>query len=215
MTDQVDVCNLSLGFVGNEAKIDTINPPDDTNESIQCAKFFPIALQVLLEDMEADFSTVKELLTSLGSPPTGWLFKYQIPENFLSGVRVYPTGSESSEDYELAHDIAHGTVVLTNVEQAEMEYITYVDDPNNMTPNAILALAWLLASFIAMPITRDPKIADNAIKFYDRFLPKAVAKEKSNSKDGGPRVRFTDYVPRGIKAHGNDITKEGLGMVDE
>ena len=164
MASVVDICNLALANLGHNAEVTAIVPPDGSQEAAYCNRFYPIARNSALEMSEWGFATKRVTLASLGSPPTGWLYRYAFPSNVIRPLRIYETGTDpltkpQGEPYEIESD-DDGTVVLTNVEDAEMQYISIVTDTTKYTPSFTQAVAWMLASYLAGPLTQDLKLAE-------------------------------------------------------
>ena len=49
MASEVDICNLALGHLGDNATVSSISPPEGSAQAEHCARFYPIARDALLE----------------------------------------------------------------------------------------------------------------------------------------------------------------------
>ena len=49
MASDVDICNLALSFLGDDANVSSISPPEGSQQSEHCARFYPIARDGLLQ----------------------------------------------------------------------------------------------------------------------------------------------------------------------
>ena len=49
MASEVDICNLALGHLGDNATVASLNPPEGSVQAQHCARFYPIARDALLE----------------------------------------------------------------------------------------------------------------------------------------------------------------------
>ena len=58
MTTQVQICNLALAKLGDEAQVSSVAPPDGSMQAAYCALFYPQALAVLLTKHDWSFATV-------------------------------------------------------------------------------------------------------------------------------------------------------------
>ena len=48
MSTPVDICNLALARLGDEANVQSISPPDGSTQAALCAQFYPIARDTAL-----------------------------------------------------------------------------------------------------------------------------------------------------------------------
>ena len=60
MATQIDIVNLALSALGSGATVKSINPPDGSAEAKQAAKWFPIAVQRIIEEHDWAFLTSSE-----------------------------------------------------------------------------------------------------------------------------------------------------------
>lgn len=70
MTTQIDICNLALGKLGDEAVVSSVTPPYQSMQAQYCALFYPQALQVLLTKHDWAFATVTAALTQAATSLT-------------------------------------------------------------------------------------------------------------------------------------------------
>lgn len=91
MASEVDICNLMLGNIGDEANVSEINPPDGSIQAEHCARFYPIARDSLLEMHDWKFATKRVPLTPTTVPDNaGYLYAYLVPANTIRVVAVLP-----------------------------------------------------------------------------------------------------------------------------
>jgi hypothetical protein len=89
MPSAVDVCNLALSHIGDVADVQSISPPDSSVQAGFCSRFYPIALQSLLEQATWDFTTRRANLALLATnPSTTWLYAYAVPDGLLNTIAV-------------------------------------------------------------------------------------------------------------------------------
>lgn len=98
MSSDVDICNLALGFLGDSANVDAIDPPEDSVEAEYCAKFYPIARDGLLNMHNWGFATKRTSPAQIAVPPESagmWQYAYIAPGDCLTITRVFdPTSSD-------------------------------------------------------------------------------------------------------------------------
>lgn len=93
MASDVDICNLALGFLGDDAIITEIDPPDGSPQSEHCSRFYPIARDNMLEMHDWKFNTTRVTPALIGSTVTEWQYAYALPAGCLKVLAVLPVGS--------------------------------------------------------------------------------------------------------------------------
>ena len=182
MASEVDICNLALGHLGDNATVTSINPPEGSAQAEHCARFYPIARDSLLEMHFWNFCMRRINLAALEATWPEWKYAYAVPNDALNIIAVMPP--DANDDYatrfvptdtpQFAHNIspviaagryspqpftvevlADGNHVLyTNQEKAMLRYTAYVRDTTVFSPLFTMALSWHLASMLAGPIIK-------------------------------------------------------------
>lgn len=98
MASEVDIANLMLSRLGDDATVSNLSPPEGSAQAEHCAQFYPIARDSLLEMHDWNFATRRVALTptTLPSNPS-WAFAYLLPANFIRVIAVLPPNSP--DDY--------------------------------------------------------------------------------------------------------------------
>jgi hypothetical protein len=94
----VDICNMAMGNLGISVTIQSINPPDQTNQAQVCAFWYPKCRDQLMQSAPWNFgytniNLVQEPVPSptgpqLGYAAPGWQYSYQYPEDCLQPIAV-------------------------------------------------------------------------------------------------------------------------------
>jgi hypothetical protein len=182
MASEVDICNLALGHLGDNATVSSISPPEGSAQSEHCARFYPIARDALLELHNWNFSMRRVNLAEIENPWPEWKHAYVLPGDSINIIAVMPP--EANDDYasrfvptdtpDFAHNyspvIAAGRyspqpfsveistdgnhVLYTNQEKAMLRYTCYVTDTTSFSPLFVMSLSWQLASMLAGPVLK-------------------------------------------------------------
>lgn len=222
MAAVIDICNLAVGHLGDDATMTSIDPPDGSIQAQHCAQFYPIARDVLLERHSWRCNTRRKVLAlSAETPPIGWAFAYSVPSDCVKPIRVLSpaaspdlfttsyngvqpaasnTDNLNSQDY-IVEAAADGSPVLfTNVQDASLVYSIGITDSTKFTPLMVLALSRILASYLAGPLikgTTGANVAKAQLQiFEEEDLPKAMASDANVSKSNP----YTSAVPAAIAA---------------
>jgi len=109
--NDVTICNLALGHLGDIANVKSINPPDQSVQAQLCKRFYPAARNALLEMSSWGFATVRAKLAQVGNPTLAiaqgvdpaatqgtWQFAYALPNDVINVISVLPAAA--IDDYE-------------------------------------------------------------------------------------------------------------------
>lgn len=182
MASEVDICNLALGHLGDNATVSSISPPEGSAQAEHCARFYPIARDALLEMHNWNFTMRRVNLAEVTNTWPEWQHAYALPADSINIIAVMPP--DATNDYatkfvptdtpNFAHNyspmilagrytpqpfsveiLEDGTHVLyTDQESAMLRYTAYVTDTTSYSPLFVMALSWQLASMLAGPIIK-------------------------------------------------------------
>lgn len=157
MSSTVDICNLALARLGDEATVSSIDPPEGSAQAEHCERFYPIALGAMLEMHNWRFSTKRVPLALTASDTFEWGFAYALPSGMLRALKVLPANAnaaDDTEDYDQQIDASNAQIILTNCQEASLMCTVSVTDTTRFPPLFVDALSWLLASHLAGPILK-------------------------------------------------------------
>lgn len=198
MASEIDICNLALANLGDDATVSSINPPEGSQQAELCARFYPIARNALIEMHPWNFATKRDTPALIESTVSQWQYSYALPSDCIQVISVLPPGS--TDDYSAPLPggtvrAADGTlysnmpsyaayqpqpfavealssgamVVYTNQEDAELRYVARITDTNKFPPLVVATLAWLLSSYLAGPILKGDVGAAEAKRCLQMF----------------------------------------------
>ncbi len=184
MPSQVEICRLALAHIADAARVNSIDPPDNTAQAQYCATFFPIARDECLEAFDWPFAirrvALTESLTALDNAE--WLFAYNVPSDYIRALKVLPPGSPKDEpghDYILESDITElDLLIRTNVPGAVLHYVYRETETGRYSPLFVSALAYLLASYLAGPILKGrvgTAVKDSMFQMFSNYIRRAAA----------------------------------------
>lgn len=195
MASEVDIANLALARLGDNATIASIDPPEGSAQAEHCARFYPIARDSLLEMHAWKFATRRVLLAALAIDSWGWSIAYAEPTGAIKLLAVLPAAASNdaeTQPYETGSDANGASIILTNQEGASLRYIARTTDTTRFSPLFVDALSWLLASHLAGPVIKGDDGAAMAKSCYANFravLSQAIvsdANQRKTSKDHNP-----------------------------
>lgn len=188
MASEVDICNLALAHLGDEATVASLDPPEGSAQAEHCARFYPIARDSLLELHDWKFATRRARLALLSAESWTWQYAYAEPSSALKLLSVLPDGAESDADtdpYEPESADDGTALILTDTEDATLRYIAHVTDPTKFSPLFTTALSWHLASMLAGPVLKGDAgsaEAKRCIAMMQAYLSKAATSDANQRK---------------------------------
>ncbi len=219
MASEVDICNIALGHLGDEAAISAIDPPDGSVQAAHCARIYPMARDELLEMHNWRFAVKRKALALLATTeqPQEWAYTYGYPtcirviairpanepttsnsnlifdeQEFLAAPKTYPFTVEALDD---------GTqVIYTNVEDATVHYVAAITDVAKFSPLFRAALARLMAHYLAGPIVKGKvgiEVARTQLELFEKIAsPRAKASDANARRD----TSYDNFVPSSLAA---------------
>jgi hypothetical protein len=224
MASEVDICNLALGHLGDNATVASLEPPEGSAQAEHCARFYPIARDALQEMHSWNFCTKRIPMAMLdGVSLSQWKYVYAEPSGVVSIIAVLPPdvaddysaplfspftqadgGYHASQglytplEFSVETDASGRTLILTNQENAVLRYTCIVTDTTKFTPLFVMALSWQLASMLAGPILKGDVGAAEAKRCEGqmmRWLGKAMESD-ANDRRINPRQSVAWMVNR-------------------
>jgi len=171
MTSIVDICNLALGNI-RAGNIQNLN--EASLEAQVCKQRYDICRDYMLRQYPWGFAHKVEALALLSYTPKEWCYAYSQPADALYVKHIVPNIDISTErtsyyrdeyeqidiryagrfeiPYELGMDDNNQRIILTDEVNACAAYTQDLKDTTRFDSSFIQALAWYLASEIAIPI---------------------------------------------------------------
>ena len=182
MASEVDIVNLALANLGDNATVTSLYPPEGSAQSEHAARFYPIARDTLLEMHTWAFTTRRATLNLLSITVPQWDYVYAVPNNWIGCIAILPPDSNSDyssiyspvdtlgytannvplvqggqyipQPYQVESADDGSDIILTNQENAVLRYSVSVTDTTKFTAMFTMTLAWHLASMLAGPIIK-------------------------------------------------------------
>lgn len=177
MASVVDICNLALAHLGDEATVSAISPSDGSAQADHCARFYPIARDICLERHDWNFARRRTVLAeTANTPPEVWEYEYSMPANVIRVLMVMDeNGDEDKPKAFMQGTDANGAkVIWTNEPNATLLYTHAITDTTKFSALFVDCLSYLLASYLAGPITKDVKTKQGMMQVFESQLGKAA-----------------------------------------
>ena len=186
------ISNMALRHLGATKPIADIET-EASSEASACRVFYPLCIEESQRDFAFYFTTRIAALALVEEDPNDeWAYSYRYPSDcmmfkrILSGTRN--DSRQSKVPYKLIQD-DEGTLILTDKEDAECEFSKLNDSPQGLPRDYIMAVSFLLASYIAPSVTKGgdaAKLGELAGARYLASIEKARANSLNEQQDELP-----------------------------
>lgn len=192
--DKTTMSNMALATIGVNSRIGNIDT-ERSNEAIQCRLWFDHITKLLLETkFWPAFAGKRVYLQDLGTPPTGYLYRYKYPTDCAYAVRIInpaaaitPGRGQKIPFKILRLDDAYGKSILCNEADAELEYNLEILDPSLFDATFVQAHLMGLSAHIAMPLRVSADIVKSAQGQFQSWLAEAATHtEREQQEDQEP-----------------------------
>lgn len=190
MTD-TDICNMALSNIG---KGTISNMEEETENARACKLYYDPTRRQILREFTWGFAHRIERLALVDEKVPGYDYVYSYPAECLKINRLM----EQIPNYRERHlwdivNIGNSTkAIVCQVENAYIDYTWDVRDPNIFDDIFVQAFTELLTSKIAMRLTGNPQMMQNAYQLYQATM---TAAQTQDAREEEPRVTFTsNYI---------------------
>lgn len=183
MAAAVDIGNLALAHLGDDASVTSFDPPEGSPQAEHLARFYPIARDSLLEQHAWSFATRTDELVATTYAVDGWDYAFALPTGVLRPLHLYTTGGRASPSLEFDLEIgpSEQQVILASVDVASLRSIVRVTDTTKFSPLFVETLSWLLASMVAGPLIKGNSGRTAAKLCWDTYLARFAEARTSDA----------------------------------
>ena len=170
MSSVVEICNMALSKAGITDSIMNIDTEQSTS-ALWCRINFAPARDAVLRDYPWNFAIKTATLSPLDYEHPDGKIVYLYPSDCLNVINV-SNASYSIGIIGIGADMRK--VITTDSDQAQVQYIARITDPNILDPIFISALSWYLASELALSVGgNNGQRAQMAFQQYEHIKSKA------------------------------------------
>jgi hypothetical protein len=200
MTAEIDLCNRALSRLGTRATIAALS--ENSTEARTCSIWYEATRDAMLRAHDWNFARRQVALADLGTPPTGWDYRYALPSDCLRFLRfAISTLVIPSPAFEVA-GTASARVLYTYEAEAEAIYTARVEDPTLFDAGFATALVDQLAAHIAFPIVQKTDVAVRLAQMARQSFAEAAALDGNERQTLGRGGGWADWDADAITARG-------------
>lgn len=186
-TSAVAICNMALGHLGARP----ITQIDEASQEARYSKiFWDITRDEVLRSYPWNFAETRRLLAAVTLPTllSHRTYAYVYPTDCLSIRKLTTQGdaAQTAYDYDVVSDSSVGgsprKLIVTDLEEAMLVYTAKIEDTTLWDASFVASLALALAAKLAVPITKNPKMAEIMLIKFSESLPKAKRADSREAK---------------------------------
>lgn len=218
MANVVDICNLALANLGEQANISSIDPPEGSQYAERCAQFYPIALNLMLESHDWRFAMRRFALTAYAENDRSdiWRFRYALPSKCMRITGIHfpdlrdpePDLVKDMLNYEVALSSDGGMCLYSDVEGAVCTFIEQVDS-QAFPASFVTALSWKLSAMLAGALLRG---AEGMKMVQSCEQAAATYLEQAKALDAMQHREYRECVPPWIKVRDGSVFLHGMRL---
>ncbi len=184
--DKTQIANLALSHIRDKSVLENVET-DTSTQGKSANLWYDPARRQALADFDHGFARRRLALAVHGDdPPAEWAFRYQWPSDCIQPRRIQnPLGRGFPPiPFEIEQSDDGTRCILTDAEEAVLVYTRDVEDPTFFTPHFVLAHSYLLAHYIAGPLTGKTKVQNKMIENYNNASNTGAAHEANVTASG-------------------------------
>lgn len=189
MSSKVQIAKMALQHIGDRYDITSLD--EDSTEAEQVNLMYGATRDKLLRmhpwTFATKFSTPSPLV---GAVPKRWSFAFAYPSDCLKMIEITnPLGYNLPPVKFRTGTIATQKVILTDTDEPELQYIFRNDDPTTYDPSFVMAFSYMLAAYVAIPLTGDRGLKSDLMR--EAMVEVDVARQE-DSNEGVEDEKFSD-----------------------
>ena len=177
---RTDICNLALRRVGEQ----TIMNLDETSKNAEiCNLIFEPVYKQCLRTSNWNFATKRQILVQdTVSPAFGWSYRFILPASYIKALRL-----SDNQEYSI-----EGGKLLTCCSDAELVYISYIDDMNQLDDLFVKYLYLKLAVEMSYTLTETNTILNGLVQLAEQAERDALF--FNSSEDTAEYIDYSAWI---------------------
>lgn len=189
----VQICNMALSRIAVSQQISSLT--EASNEARVCSLWYESCRDLALQSFPWKFARKISALQDIGTPAVGWAYRFRYPNDCLKALKVTDgasdrmIGSSSATLVKIPYDVISdesnaGKAIVCDSDDIYLHYTANIQDPTLFDPMFASALAWLIASEIATPLSAAAQYSEAAYKSYIGMVNEAFAASVNEGYEG-------------------------------
>lgn len=191
MASSIEICNLALGFLGQNPILNLLDPQNSQEQL--CAQYYDPARRAVLEEVEWTFAVKRVIIEGdTLAPEWGYQNRHILPGDLL---RIVFCDNQNNERRYTDFDwrMEDGAVVA-DASKIFVRYVADIIDTNKFSANFIQCLAARLAVDMCIAITENRSLRADLDKTYQEKLRLAA---NTDSRQGRSELLMARRLTNG------------------
>jgi hypothetical protein len=189
MTSKVQIAKMALQHIGDRYDITSLD--EASTEAEQVNLMYDATRDKLLRmhpwTFSTKFTTPAPLVVAV---PSRWDYAFAYPSDCLKVVEItQPLGPGHPPVKFRTGTIATTKVVMCDLDEPEIQYIFKNDDPVTYDPSFVMAFSYMLAAYVAIPLTGDRGLKSDLMR--EAMAEVDVARQE-DANEGVEDEKFID-----------------------
>lgn len=187
---KTSIANLALANLRHEGTVENVDT-ENSEEAILARLWYDPARRQALTDYDWTFARKRlTLATHANAAPTNeWAYRYQVPANMLAPRYIVNPLDKDDDAIPYDMEVADNNTlsIVTDQKTACLVYTYDLVDATLFAPHFVTALSFLLAWYMAGPLTARDAIKTEMITSYQLMSSIGAAHNFNQTVDRAPR----------------------------
>lgn len=208
---KVDICNLALSALGDQANVSSIDPPDDSAQAHYCATYYPVAKNAVLSGANYpwSFALRRVTLSETTNESIEWLKCFVMPSDMIGFSEFLDANGNHVVDYNVELHTGNVRVVYCNAELLQCRYVSSDTPEGLFTQPFIDALILTLQYYLVGSIVKGDVGVAARKAIYQQMLAGVSLARTADSQYSRPQRRYTPSILVSNGTRGDVIMSAG------
>lgn len=184
------IARMALSHLGATANIEDMDT-EQTTVARQAKMWYDLAREQALADYDWNFARkrVALSLSEFAAPTTEWVFRYRYPADCLRARYIENPAGPFGDDppFEVEEQTDGALSIVTDVENAVLVFTRNSQAPSVFSAHFVSALSYLLAHYMAGPVTGKDTKKQEMMQSYRFAVLSAAGNEANEGTQRPPR----------------------------
>lgn len=168
ITSKVQLCNMSMGRLGNYGTIENIDTPT-TDKEVVYALWYDISRQTFLKMTMPNFAIARRRVSKVvETPPYPFAHSYEYPSDCLKVLGIGAV-EQKRNDYTVENNRIYTDILYED--GLPLRFIKDITDVSAMSPEWKTGFSWFLSGETALEVTQDV----NKVQLIEQLLPSKIS----------------------------------------
>lgn len=176
---KTQIANLALSHIRDKGQVENVDTDTTTQAKTARLWYDPARRQALAEFNHGFARSRLALATHSEDPPATWAHRYQWPSDCVQPRYIQNSSGRVEPPVPFELEVAGDKTrsILTDQDEAVLVYTRDEEEVTFFSPHFVLAFSYLLAHYMAGPLTGKQSIQDKTLEKYNLTINTGAAHE--------------------------------------